>query len=203
MSFDPNALPEPERGGGAQDPASVNSSMWRPPFPARSRWALASRTSSRPIISATRPSTAFWTARPQYTSNWGLLEPARRRLPAYVDNRFHISYDPKNEILVTVGASEGIDLALRAAAQPRRRGAGARTQLCQLRPLRDLRGRRAQWPCPPAKPNDFVLTPEALEKADHPQAPRPLILPYPNNPTGAHFGPLGAGAACGKSFCGK
>ena len=39
----------------------------------------------------------------QYTSNWGLLE-LRQEIAAYVDNRFHISYDPKNEILVTVGA---------------------------------------------------------------------------------------------------
>ena len=41
----------------------------------------------------------------QYTSNWGLLE-LRQEIAAYVDNRFHISYDPKNEIVVTVGASE-------------------------------------------------------------------------------------------------
>ena len=53
----------------------------------------------------------------QYTSNWGLLE-LRQEIAAYVDNRFHISYDPKNEILVTVGASEGIDLALRALLNP-------------------------------------------------------------------------------------
>ena len=52
-----------------------------------------------------------------YTSNWGILE-LRRAIAGYCETRFGVSYNPKDEILVTVGASEGIDLALRALVEP-------------------------------------------------------------------------------------
>lgn len=45
-----------------------------------------------------------------YTSNWGMIE-LRQLISEYLQNRYRISYNPKDEILVTVGASEGIDLA--------------------------------------------------------------------------------------------
>ena len=48
----------------------------------------------------------------QYTSNWGLLS-LREEIAFYMHSRYGLKYEPKNEILVTVGASEGIDLALR------------------------------------------------------------------------------------------
>ena len=51
----------------------------------------------------------------QYTSNWG-LESLREKIAAYLRMRCHVSYSPKDEVLVTVGASEGIDLAMRALA---------------------------------------------------------------------------------------
>ena len=52
-----------------------------------------------------------------YTSNWGLIE-LRRAINEYQRERFGLEYQPENEILVTVGASEGIDLALRAIVNP-------------------------------------------------------------------------------------
>ena len=52
-----------------------------------------------------------------YTSNWGLLE-LRKAIAGYQANRFGVEYDPYKDILVTVGASEGIDLALRALIEP-------------------------------------------------------------------------------------
>ena len=52
-----------------------------------------------------------------YTSNWGLIE-LRRAINRYMAGRFGVEYDPADEILVTVGASEGIDLALRALVEP-------------------------------------------------------------------------------------
>ena len=55
--------------------------------------------------------------RTQYTSNWGLL-PLREKIARYLKTRYAIGYDPKDEVLVTVGASEGIDLALRALVCP-------------------------------------------------------------------------------------
>ena len=55
--------------------------------------------------------------RTQYTSNWG-LESLREKIAAYLRMRCHVTYSPKDEVLVTVGASEGIDLALRALVCP-------------------------------------------------------------------------------------
>ena len=55
--------------------------------------------------------------RTQYTSNWG-LESLRERIAAYLRMRYHAVYDPACEIMVTVGASEGIDLSLRALIEP-------------------------------------------------------------------------------------
>ena len=51
-----------------------------------------------------------------YTSNWGLLE-LRREIAKYL-TRYSLDYNPENEILITVGASEGIDAALRAILNP-------------------------------------------------------------------------------------
>ena len=53
----------------------------------------------------------------QYTSNWG-LESLREKIAAYLRMRYRVSYSPKDEVLVTVGASEGIDLAMRALVCP-------------------------------------------------------------------------------------
>ena len=53
----------------------------------------------------------------QYTSNWGLLE-LRQEICTYMRARYRLEYDPKNEVLVTVGASEGIDLSLRVLLSP-------------------------------------------------------------------------------------
>ncbi len=52
-----------------------------------------------------------------YTSNYG-LESLRRSIVKYVDGFFHVKYDPLHEVLVTVGVSEAIDLALRAILNP-------------------------------------------------------------------------------------
>ena len=52
-----------------------------------------------------------------YTSNWGIFE-LRKAISSYLSQRFGVDYNPKNEIVVTVGASEAIDLALRAILNP-------------------------------------------------------------------------------------
>ena len=52
-----------------------------------------------------------------YTSNYG-LESLRRSIVKYVEGFFHVKYDPLHEVLVTVGVSEAIDLALRAVLNP-------------------------------------------------------------------------------------
>ena len=53
----------------------------------------------------------------QYTSNWGKLS-LRNEIAGYLQGRYGLRYDPEQEILVTVGASEGIDLAMRALLTP-------------------------------------------------------------------------------------
>ena len=55
--------------------------------------------------------------RTYYTSNAGLLE-LRQEISKYVQNKYKVSYDPKSEILVTVGGSEAIDLSMRAMLEP-------------------------------------------------------------------------------------
>lgn len=70
-----------------------------------------------------------------YTSNYG-LESLRRSIVKYVDGFFHVNYDPLREVLVTVGVSEAIDLALRAILNPGGRGSLPRTLLCFLCPQR-------------------------------------------------------------------
>src|SRR5512137_2246099 len=52
-----------------------------------------------------------------YTSNYGIIE-LREEIARYIENRYGLTYDPKTEILVTVGVSEGLDLAIRAITNP-------------------------------------------------------------------------------------
>lgn len=129
----------------------------------------------------------------QYTSNWGLLE-LRQEIAAYVENRFHISYDPKNEILVTVGASEGIDLALRALLNLGDEVLVPEPSYVSYAPCVIFAG-GTPVAVPTSEANNFVLTPEALEKAVTAKT-KALILPYPNNPPAA-FWAAGAGKAAG------
>lgn len=117
----------------------------------------------------------------QYTANQGLL-PLRREIAGYLKNRFSLEYSPEKEILVTVGASEAIDLAFRAVLD---RGDGV---------LLPDPGYVSYSPCviladgvPQMVPTDeaggFKLTRKALENASD-RSTKALMLPYPNNPTG-------------------
>lgn len=119
-----------------------------------------------------------------YTSNSGLIE-LRKEIDSYLSRRFDVSYDPKSEMLITVGGSEAIDLAFRAMINP---GEGEEIIIPQpsyvsYEPCAILAG---------AKPviidlkaeNDFRLTAEEL-KAAITDKTKILVLPFPNNPTGA------------------
>ena len=117
-----------------------------------------------------------------YTSNWGLLE-LRRAIAHYMAERFHVEYDPVKEILVTVGASEGIDLALRALVEPGDEVLVPDPSYVSYMPnIRFAAG--ICVPVPTDAANEFKLTPDALRRAITPKT-KALILPYPNNPTGA------------------
>ena len=80
-------------------------------------------TSTRPGTFAKRSSIPSKMAvNAPYTSNLGLPE-LRSSICRYVNKHFGVAYDPRTEVIITVGVSEAIDLALRAMLQPGRRGA--------------------------------------------------------------------------------
>ncbi len=117
-----------------------------------------------------------------YTSNAGLME-LREEIAAYLKRRVNVSYDPKTEMLITVGGSEAIDLALRAMINP-----GDEVLIPQPSYVSYL-------PCAvlaDAVPviinlkeeNEFRLTKEELLEHITPKT-KILVLPFPNNPTGA------------------
>ena len=117
-----------------------------------------------------------------YTSNWGLPE-LRREIARYQAERFGPEYNPENEILVTVGASEGIDLAVRALVEPGDEVLVPDPSYVSYMPCVTFAG-GVCVPVPTDMEHCFKLTPEALRAAITPRT-KALILPYPNNPTGA------------------
>lgn len=117
-----------------------------------------------------------------YTSNWGILE-LRREIARYQAERFGPEYNPQNEILVTVGASEGIDLAVRALVEVGDEVLVPDPSYVSYMPCVTFAG-GVCVPVPTDMEHAFKLTPEALKAAITPKT-KALILPYPNNPTGA------------------
>ncbi len=117
----------------------------------------------------------------QYTANRGLL-PLRREIAGYISGRMHVEYDPEKEILVTVGASEGIDLSLRTCIRPGDEVLVPDPGYVSYAPCVTLAGG-----VPVSVKTDvrdgFRLSAEMLEKCITPKT-RALIFPYPNNPTG-------------------
>ena len=118
----------------------------------------------------------------QYTANRGLLE-LRTEISRYLSERYHISYDPQKEILVTIGASEAIDLALRALVSAGDEVLVPDPSYVSYAPGVIFAG-GVPVPVTTRQEDDFRLKPELLEQAITPRT-KLLILPYPNNPTGA------------------
>lgn len=116
-----------------------------------------------------------------YTSNWGLIE-LRRAISKYGQLRFGVEYDPAKEILVTVGASEGIDLALRALIEPGDEVLVPDPTYVSYKPGIVFSGGTCVT-IPTVASDNFRMTPEAL-KAAITKKTKALIFPYPNNPTG-------------------
>ena len=117
-----------------------------------------------------------------YTSNAGTLE-LRRELARYMNRRFDLTYDPAHEIMVTVGGSEAIDMAMRAVLQPGDEIIIPTPCFVCYEPLARLTG---ATPVIVETRNEdkFKLTPELLERAIT-EKTKMLVLAYPNNPTGA------------------
>lgn len=118
----------------------------------------------------------------QYTANRGLIE-LRREISLYLSERYQISYQPEDEILVTIGASEAIDLALRALISDGDEVLVPDPSYVSYAPGVVFAG-GVPVPVETRQEDDFRLKAENLEKAVTSRT-KLLILPYPNNPTGA------------------
>ena len=118
-----------------------------------------------------------------YTSNAGLKD-LKIEISKYLERKIHVEYDPDHEIMVTVGGSEGIDVATRQAH-------------CWIREMKSIPQRAMYrmyrvpfWPdgnsvvIPLQEKNEFKLTAEELEAAITPKT-KMLVMPFPNNPTGS------------------
>lgn len=117
-----------------------------------------------------------------YTSNNGILE-LRREICNYLNRRFGLTYEPKSEVIVTVGGSEAIDLAVRALIEPGDEAIIPVPSFVCYGPIVELAHGKPVF-IETKEEDNFKLRPEALRAAITPKT-KLLILPYPNNPTGA------------------
>lgn len=118
----------------------------------------------------------------RYTANAGMIQ-LREEISAFYNRKYNIDYDPKSEVLVTVGGSEGIDMAIRTLINPGDEVLLVEPSFVCYRPIAETCG--AKVISIATKPeNNFKLTEEEIENAVTPNT-KLLILPYPNNPTGA------------------
>lgn len=117
-----------------------------------------------------------------YTSNSGLVS-LRIEISKYLKRRFDLEYDAQKEVLITVGGSEAIDIAMRAMLDPGDEVLIPQPSYVSYEPCCILAGGKPVIIELQAK-NDFRLTKEELEAAITPKT-KILVLPYPNNPTGA------------------
>ncbi len=117
----------------------------------------------------------------RYTSNRG-MEPLRKEIANYMKRRFELDYD-LSEVLVTVGGSEAIDLAIRALVDTGDEVIIPQPSFVCYEPIVKLAG-GASVVVELKAENNFILTPEQLEEKITDKT-KVLVLPYPSNPTGA------------------
>lgn len=121
----------------------------------------------------------------QYTPNRGLLS-LREEISGYLKMRYQTAYDPQREILVTVGASESIDVALRALISPGDEVLVPEPSYVSYSPSVIFAGGTPVG-VETREDTDFRLSAQRVREAVTPRT-KALILPYPNNPTGAVMG---------------
>lgn len=117
----------------------------------------------------------------KYTSNAGMLE-LRREIANYLRRRFDLEYDYAKKILVTVGGSEAIDLALRCMLNPGDEVIIPVPSFVCYGPLTEMAGGVPVY-VELKEENQFRLTPQQLKEAITPKT-KVLVLPFPSNPTG-------------------
>ena len=117
-----------------------------------------------------------------YTANAGLAQ-LREEICAYLSRRFSLTYEPKREVLVTVGGSEAIDICIRALVNPGDEVLVVQPSFVCYDPITTLTG-GVTVPLETRAEDGFRLTAAQLKAAITPRS-KLLILPFPNNPTGA------------------
>ena len=117
-----------------------------------------------------------------YTANAGLM-PLREEICHYLLRRFDLSYDPKEEVLVTVGGSEAIDICIRALIDPGDEILIPEPCFVAYSPMGVLADAKVV-PIPTKAEDGFRLTAQQLRDAITPKT-KLLVFPFPNNPTGA------------------
>ena len=120
--------------------------------------------------------------RTHYTSNYGTLE-LRRALSAHLERRYGVHYAPESEILITVGASEAVDLALRATCDPGDEVILHEPSYVAYQPAIVFAGGTVSQVATRFE-DDFALDPAAVREAVTPRT-KALFMGYPCNPTGA------------------
>lgn len=115
-----------------------------------------------------------------YTSNWGMME-LRKYIAIYLKERFNTAYDP-SDIVVTVGASEALDLAFRTILEHGDEVLVPAPSYVSYSPGVMFAGGIAV-PINTKAENDFRITPEDIERLITPKT-KAIMIPFPNNPTG-------------------
>jgi aminotransferase len=117
-----------------------------------------------------------------YTANGGMIE-LRELIAANLRDRYGVEYDPRTELVITVGASEGVDASLRATINPGDEVIHHEPCFVAYAPCIQLAGGVAVA-VPTTDATDFRVTAEMIEAAVTPRT-KAIFLGYPNNPTGA------------------
>lgn len=118
----------------------------------------------------------------RYTANAGLMS-LREEISNFYARKYLVKYDPKSEALVTVGGSEGIDMAIRSIISPGDEVLVVEPSFVCYKPIVDVCG-GVSVPLVTKNEDKFKLTPQALKNAITDKT-KLLVLPFPNNPTGA------------------
>ena len=117
-----------------------------------------------------------------YTANAGLLE-LREEITKYLQSRFAVDYDPRNQVIVTIGASQGLDLAFRAILNPGDEVLIVEPAFVSYAPLVAMAGGKPV-PVSTSAVNGFKVTPEQIEAVITDKT-KAILLCSPNNPTGS------------------